>query len=79
MGMDRWGLDIPHHPSVPALFGTYGNAWEWMGMDGIIWNGWNIFREHLRAKSISLVQGSPSLSKWVFQCQGMQNAEITHA
>ena len=48
-------------------------------MDGIIQTGWNIIREHLRAKIISLVQGSVSPSKWVFQRQGMQNAEINHA
>lgn len=79
MGMDRWGLNIPHHPSVPALSGTYGNVWECMGMDGIIQTGWNIIREHLRAKINSLVKGSLSPSKWVFQRQGMQNAEINHA
>ena len=59
--------------------GMHGNVWECMGMDGIIQTGWNIIREHLRAKIISLVQGSVSPSKWVFQRQGMQNAEITHA
>jgi hypothetical protein len=28
MGMDRWGLDIPHLPSVPSFSETHGNAWE---------------------------------------------------
>ena len=81
-------MGIKHPPSsfrsrsfwnVWECMGMHGNVWECMGMDGIIQTGWNIIREHLRAKIISLVQGSVSPSKWVFQRQGMQNAEITHA
>ena len=67
------------HPPSSFRSRSFWNAWECMGMDGIIQTGWNIIREHLRAKIISLVQGSVSPSKWVFQRQGMQNAEITHA
>ena len=67
------------HPPSSFRSRSFWNVWECMGMDGIIQTGWNIIREHLRAKIISLVQGSVSPSKWVFQRQGMQNAEINHA